>query len=326
MQGTGERTVAIIAAPKAFHGHAGLIQRNAIASWRTLGPGVEILLGGDVAGLAAVAREHAATTLGPLADGVDGPPRVDDLFAKAVAASRAELFVYVNSDIMLMPDWLDAVRHVERRVAGQMLLIGRRTDLDVDAPIGFGEPDAHARLVHRARHEGRPAARVCKDYFVFRRDGYPHVPPFTLGRAFWDNWMVYDAHRRGLPVVDLTECATAIHQNHDYAHLPGGRLAAYLTGAGARANRSLAGGSRMITGAAASWRLRRSGRLEPLRAPAVVAFGADMHRFIGLSLSVAVSGAAALVRQATWRAGSPSAPTAGQASGAAPKMPSRQVA
>jgi hypothetical protein len=325
-KGAGDPTIAIIAAPKPFYGHAGLIQRNAVASWRRLGPNVEILLGGDVDGLADVARQHGAKALGPILDGADGPPRVDDLFAKAVAASRADLFVYVNSDIMLMPDWLEAVLHVERMVAGQFLLIGRRIDLDVDAPISFDAPGTHAALLRRARDEGSPAARVCKDYFVFRRDGYPRVPAFTLGRAFWDNWMVYDAHRRGLPVIDLTECATAIHQNHDYAHLAGGRLAAYLTSAGARTNRALAGGSRMVSGAAASCRLRRSGRIERLRAPAVLTFGADFHRFVGLTLAVVLSGAWQIARQATWRAGSPVRWSAGQASGAVPKMPSRQAA
>jgi hypothetical protein len=122
---------------------------------------------------------------------------------------------------------------------------------------------------------------------VFPRAAYTDVPPFTLGRAFWDNWMVYDAHRRDAPVIDITPTATAIHQNHDYAHVRGGRLAAYLTGEAARANRRLAGGSRMISGAMASWELDAAGRIRRVRRPAIVSFALDLPRFIGLSAKVA---------------------------------------
>jgi len=319
-------SIAIVAAPKAFRGHVGMIQRNAIASWRQLGPGIEILLGGDEEGLAYVARNARAKLLGPIAAGVDGPPRVDDLFARARAATQADLVAYVNADIILMPDWLAAVRRAAAVLAGELLVIGRRTDLDVQERVDFTDPLARIDLVDRARRSGRLAARVCKDYFVFRRDDMLHVPAFTLGRAFWDNWMVHDARRRGVPVVDVTACATAIHQNHDYAHLAGGRLAAYLTAAGARENRRLAGGSRMITGAAASWRMRPDGVVEPVPMAAVAAFSADLPRFVGLTLSVAASGAGQFLRQATVPAGSRPRPSVGHARGAAPKMPSRQAA
>ncbi|NCA11920.1 hypothetical protein EBR56_08970 [bacterium] len=319
-------SIAIVAAPKDFHGHTGVIQRNAIASWRQLGNDVEILLGGDSAGLVDVAAGACAVCLGPLAAGVDGPPRVDDLFAKARAASRADLIAYVNADIMLLPDWRAAVNRVAEVVSGDMLVIGRRTDLDVIAPIDVADPLARIDLLDRATRVGKPAARVCKDYFVFRREDFQHVPPFTLGRAFWDNWMVHDARARGVPVVDVTECATAVHQNHDYAHLAGGRLSAYLTSPGARDNRRLAGGSRMVTGAAASRRLRPDGAIVAVSWSALAAFATDLPRFVSLTAAVVASGVAAHLRQATVRAAVPSRPSVGHASGDAPKMPSRQAA
>ncbi|MEI6240178.1 MAG: hypothetical protein WCR51_07300 [Planctomycetia bacterium] len=318
--------LAIVAAPKAFQGHTGIIQRNAIASWRALGRDIDILLGGDVAGLASVASEARAVRLGPIADGVDGPPRVDDLFAKARAATQADLIAYVNSDIMLMPDWLAAVRRVAHAFAGHALVIGRRTDLDLEELIDVADPLVRIDLLDRVRCQGRLAARVCKDYFVFHRDGYPHVPAFTLGRAYWDNWMVHDARVRGLPVVEITASATAVHQNHDYAHLSGGRLSAYLTSDGARENRRLAGGSRMITGAAATWCMRPSGAIERVPLSAMAAFAADLPRFVALTLAVAAAGVSQVARQATRRTGSVPRPRVFQASGEAPKMPSRKAA
>ena len=327
VMGTGERMrLAIVAAPKAFQGHTGIIQRNAIASWRALGRDVDILLGGDVAGLASVAADVRAARLGPIADGVDGPPRVDDLFAKARAATRADLIAYVNSDIMLMPDWLAAVHRVTQAFAGQSLVIGRRTDLDVEERIDGADPLVRIDLLDRVRRQGSLAACVCKDYFVFHRDAFTHVPAFTLGRAYWDNWMVHDARVRGLPVVDITACATAVHQNHDYAHLSGGRLSAYLTSAGARENRRLAGGSHMITGAAATHGMRASGVIERVPLSALAAFATDLPRFVGLTLAVAGAGVAQVVRQATRRTGSVPRPKVVHASGEAPKMPSRKAA
>ncbi|NDC62856.1 MAG: hypothetical protein EBZ59_02470 [Planctomycetia bacterium] len=327
MSGSGASELAIVAAPKPFHGHAGLIQRNAVSSWRSLSAGVDILLGGDAAGVAAAAAAAGATPLGAIEPGIDGPPRIDDLMAKAMRASSAPLMAYVNSDIILMPDWLEAVRLVSRAVQGDFLVIGRRVDLDVNSSIDFTDARARRELCCTARSSGRLAARVCKDFFVFPRDAYRHLPPFTLGRAFWDNWMVHDARRRGIPVVDITARSTAIHQNHDYAHLAGGRLSAYLTSPGARENRRLAGGSRMVSGAAASWRLDADGRLRRDAVPALLPFVADLPRFLGLSLAVFASGvAAAGLYPARFLTGSRSRSTTGQATGPEPKIPSRRAA
>ncbi|MEN6424137.1 MAG: hypothetical protein ABFE13_02145, partial [Phycisphaerales bacterium] len=70
-----------------------------------------------------------------------------------------------------------------------------------------------------------------------------------------------DPRRRGVPVVDGTECITAVHQEHDYGHVAGGRNEAWY-GEEARRNLSLAGAlddSSYTTGA--SWILDKQGRL-----------------------------------------------------------------
>ena len=70
------------------------------------------------------------------------------------------------------------------------------------------------------------------------------MPGFLVGRAAFDNWMIWKARKRG-PVIDATEAVIAIHQPHDYAHLAGGKNEAYY-GPEAEYNRALAGGSRHI--------------------------------------------------------------------------------
>ncbi len=46
---------------------------------------------------------------------------------------------------------------------------------------------------------------------------------FTIGRAGWDNWMIYKAREEGWAVIDCTPSIMIVHQNHDYAHLPDGK-------------------------------------------------------------------------------------------------------
>jgi hypothetical protein len=61
------------------------------------------------------------------------------------------------------------------------------------------------------------------DYFVYPRDLNWNAPPFVIGRVAWDNWMIYRARAMHVPVIDATLCITAIHQNHDYSHIPARR-------------------------------------------------------------------------------------------------------
>jgi hypothetical protein len=46
------------------------------------------------------------------------------------------------------------------------------------------------------------------------------LPAFTVGRPRWDSWFVYHARRLNIPVIDASRVVTAIHQNHDYSHIP----------------------------------------------------------------------------------------------------------
>ncbi|MBN2550288.1 MAG: hypothetical protein JXB15_14080, partial [Anaerolineales bacterium] len=61
------------------------------------------------------------------------------------------------------------------------------------------------------------------DYFVYPPEVFIHIPDFAVGRAGWDNWMIYHARRQGWKVIDGTPSLMVVHQNHDYSHLPGGR-------------------------------------------------------------------------------------------------------
>jgi hypothetical protein len=75
----------------------------------------------------------------------------------------------------------------------------------------------------RAKKEGKLQAPTAIDYFIFPKHLYQEIPPFAIGRAGWDNWMVYHGMQQPWPVIDVTPTLMVIHQNHDYSHLPGGK-------------------------------------------------------------------------------------------------------
>jgi hypothetical protein len=127
----------------------------------------------------------------------------------------------VNADVILLPDLLTAVRKVADRF-DRYLLIGRRWDLDVPEPLA-SSGEWVGDLQKRICQEAQLHPPTGSDYFVFPREMFTVMPPFALGRAGWDNWMIYAGRHAHVPVVDGTGAVTAVHQTHDYAHLPGNR-------------------------------------------------------------------------------------------------------
>lgn len=232
-------SLTLFALPKAFRGHTALIQRNAIRSWTLLQPRPEILLLGDEEGTAELARELGCRHLPEVERTASGVPRVDRIFALAEAHGRHAFLAYVNADIVLGDDFTAAFARTRAELE-EFLMVGRRWDVALEAPIDFAEPGWHRSLCERVRREGVLHAVTGIDYFVFPKGFYgADLPAFAIGRTAWDNWLVYHPVSRGKPVVDATEAVFAIHQNHDYGHAGG--VDAVFSGPDAARNRKLAG-------------------------------------------------------------------------------------
>jgi hypothetical protein len=148
---------------------------------------------------------------------------------------------YVNCDIALASDFRTALERVTRW-HDEFLMIGRRWDLDVVAPVDFGAEDWEQKLQGLALQAGRQRPPEWIDYFAFRRGLYhKKIPAFVIGRPSWDNWLVWYARAANAVVVDASECVVAVHQNHDYSYHPDGEMGVWL-GEEARRNRELRGG------------------------------------------------------------------------------------
>ena len=213
--------LTIFSAPKPFTDpHITLIQRNAIGSWMCL-PETEVILVGDEPGLAEAAYEFGVQYLPDVARNPEGTPLVSSIFSLARQASSAPLLVYVNADILLTPDLVDSARKV-MSMARKFLIVGQRWDLDVTQPLDFSG-DWAVSLKDEAHAHGVLHRPMGSDYFIFPRDCFADMPEFAIGRAGWDNWMIYKSRKEGWATVDATSSIMIIHQNQDYSHLPGGQ-------------------------------------------------------------------------------------------------------
>jgi hypothetical protein len=235
--------LAIFTAPKAFSdAHINMIQRNAIRSWQQMGDAVEVYLLGDEEAIAEAAKELGVVHLPKLRRNKEGTPLVSSIFQEARQASNAALMAYVNADILLFPELMEIVKSVHQRTEN-FVLMGQRYDLDVSAPLDFSE-DWRSEIHNSLGLDARLHPAGGSDYFIFPRKLYADLPDFAIGRAGWDNWMIYHAMKEDWLALDATASLTVIHQNHDYSHLPEGQ-AHYRVGE-TDENVELAGGMRRI--------------------------------------------------------------------------------
>ncbi len=214
--------LTIFTAPKPFtNPHIAMIQRNAIQSWKHLGAQVEVALIGEEAGLAETAAELGVTHLPNVRRNSLGTPLISSMFDLARQLNDSPLLCCVNADILLLPGFVEAAQKVANQ-AGQFLIVGQRWDLDVTEALDF--PAGWAEGLHnRLQTSGKLHPRGGSDYFIYPRNCFVHIPEFAIGRAGWDNWMIYEARQRGWPTVDATGAIDIIHQSHDYSHLPNGQ-------------------------------------------------------------------------------------------------------
>ncbi|MBP1694669.1 MAG: hypothetical protein H6Q37_2552 [Chloroflexi bacterium] len=252
--------LTIFSAPKPFtNPHINIIQRNAVQTWRHLGPDVEVFLMGDEPGMAQVAAEYGVRQFADVRRNEQGTPLVSSMVELARNASQSPILVCVNADILFLPDLISAVRKLTTHVQ-KYLLIGQRWDLEVRQLMEFTDGwDARLRADIQAR--GQLHAPSGSDFFVFPRGLFTAMPDFAIGRAGWDNWMIYEAKRQSWPVIDGTPSLTVVHQNHDYSHLPGGRPHYELPES--HKNQALAGGLNHMYMILDSDKQLRDGKLRP---------------------------------------------------------------
>lgn len=231
--------LTIFTIPKAFTGHIDVIQRNAIRSWTLLEPRCQVILVGDDEGTSEAARDLGVKNIPNVKRNEYGTPLLDSAFDLAEAGSSYPLMCHINADIILMNDFMVAVKRLEER-SNRFLMTAQRWDLDIDTLLDYGNGWEDGLLKHLSE-KGKLSHATGIDFWVYSKGLLDNMPPFAVGRIATESWLLYKTRIKNADLIDSTSAILSIHQNHDYTHHPEG-LIGVGTGVEAQRNRELVGG------------------------------------------------------------------------------------
>ena len=103
--------ITLATTPKPFvNSHIATIQLNAIRSWLNLGDEVDVLIIGDEVGVEEVSTQLGVPLIKDVARNEAGTPLVSSIFECMRRQNANPILVYVNADILLLGDFVTAVR------------------------------------------------------------------------------------------------------------------------------------------------------------------------------------------------------------------------
>jgi hypothetical protein len=210
--------LTIFAVPKPFEGHIGVIQRNAVGSWKHLDPECQVILCGDEAGCRDVASELGTDEIRDVERNEFGTPLLSSVFQRAEERAEHDLLCYANADLILFTDLLVATSRLAARYE-RFLIVGAATNLEVGGRLQFDDAETEVELRRRAATAGVLRGPTWIDFFVFPRGTVGSLPAFAVGRPAWDNWMIWRGRSLRIPVIDVSATALVIHQEHAYGHV-----------------------------------------------------------------------------------------------------------
>jgi len=208
--------LTIFSVPKPFKGHIAIIQENAIKSWMQLHPKCEIILFGDEGGIQDICKKYNLIHIPTIKKNEYGTPTLDYIFETVQNTAKNKIICYVNADIILFKD---VIKTVNRIPFQKFLIVGQRRDAEIFNNINFEDACWENNLREYVIKNNKPLQGGI-DYFIFPKGIFSKLPPFAVGRAGWDNWMIYNSRKRDIPTIDATQTIMAIHQNHSYSHVP----------------------------------------------------------------------------------------------------------
>jgi len=129
--------ITIFTHTKPFIGHFDIIQYNAIKSWRAISDDVEIIIYGDAEGSDNMAEEVNAKRVKSVPKSENGMPLLTYLFDHTKIIAQHDLLCYVNADIILPPNILNAINLIDRW--SKKMIIGNRLDLDLRYKINYND-------------------------------------------------------------------------------------------------------------------------------------------------------------------------------------------
>lgn len=212
-----------------------LVQINAITSWTKLGADFDVILMGDEPGISELAQSLKIKQIKEIKKNEFGTPLLSSAFRLAREQSQAEILIYANADIIFTDELIEVLRRLPQN---DFIAAGRRWDLELKELINFNDAGWRNNLIDQIKKNGRLHPPTGIDYYIFPRQQLADLPDFAVGRVGWDNWVIFQAKKKKIRLIDLSADLTVIHQTHGYPAFNKG--AARKTNPEAEKNKALA--------------------------------------------------------------------------------------
>ena len=212
--------ITIFTNPRPFRGIFDKIQQDAIKSWIAFCPGCQIILFEDEEKTTReVASRYGLDYVGNARCNEFGTPLIDDVINIARKMAKFKTLAYVNTDIILLKDFVSTIEEVRATLKkNEFFIAGRRYNLDIEGNIDLKDPNFEEKILAEVSKRGKLYSFASMDYWVFPRDLDFNIPPFVIGRPGIDGWLVYKSRMMNIPVIDMTSTIIIVHQNHNYPH------------------------------------------------------------------------------------------------------------
>jgi glycosyltransferase involved in cell wall biosynthesis len=207
--------ISFAVVPKPFNEQFARLQINSILSIVNLPEENEVFLLGSEEGIEEFAKANSLTHLKDIDYDEFHTPLINSVFMQVMKFASNDIICYINADIIVVPDLINTVKRCSEQFK-EFLLVSKRWNIDFKEEISFSK-GWEQPFLKKIKAEGKLFAPQAIDIFVFTKNIYDCIPAFAIGRSYWDNWLIYEARRKGVPVIDLTDSVTITHQNHDYA-------------------------------------------------------------------------------------------------------------
>lgn len=189
---------------KPFLGEDDWRQQNSLRSCLEFTP--LVVLFGDDMGAKEVAENLGCTHV-PDIESRDGRPYINAMFKRVQALGPGNHFLYFNSDNVMRG--VDRAFELAAEKFPAFIFIGKRWGWLRAWPINdFDE-------FWPKHRKGRLHSEWGMEYFGFTRGLFTNLPPFLAGWPGWDNWSVLRALQVHVPVIDVTQIVTCLHQEHE---------------------------------------------------------------------------------------------------------------
>jgi len=195
-----------------------LAQKNAILSWLELTTAENIILFGNDEGVNEFANKYNFIHYPNIKTNKNNIPYLNDAFEKVQKYFDADIYTYINADIILFKKYNDILQNIFNKFSS-FLSIGCRHNTSIDFEIDFNKENWDAEFISYAKTHGQITNTTWTDYFTFTKNFWDTIPDFIAGRPIFDIWFLTNALINFKNVIDVTDVNFAIHQNHSYNHV-----------------------------------------------------------------------------------------------------------